>query len=139
MQASGGNLASAASPPPPTRTPPPSLDVMETPRDGGELADVFCGLGCLIVEGRLPSPDSPRGFAEGPHVPSPAGIVAVGLSGAGTALLAPGGHARHDCSEDNYLVSMLHHAPYKRGEIVDRLSLPARPLSPRTPTRQRPP
>ena len=57
--------------------------------------DVFCGLGSLIVEGRLPISDQVggdgggRGYREGPHVPPPPGSIT--------------GH-RHECHEENYMV-----------------------------------
>ena len=49
--------------------------------------DVFCSLGSLIVEGRVPSKDD-RGYAEGPHVPPPRNIP-IG---------------RHECTSDNFMV-----------------------------------
>lgn len=50
-----------------------------------EPPDVFCGLGSLIVEGRVPVNDD-RGFGEGPHVPFPKG--------------------RHECAGENSVVSI---------------------------------
>ena len=55
-----------------------------------QLPDVFCALGCLIAEGRLPAGESGaagRGYTEGPHVE------------------LPGRVSRHKCSEQDYLVS----------------------------------
>ena len=51
--------------------------------------DVFCNLGSLIVEGRVPRGHG-RGFGEGPHVPPPYGA---------------GAFNRHECSEESYMVS----------------------------------
>ncbi len=52
-----------------------------------EPPDVFCALGSLIVEGRLPRAGGGRGCAEGPHVELPGRI------------------SRHKCSTHQYLVS----------------------------------
>ena len=60
-----------------------------------EPTDVFCGLASLIVEGRMPKNDR-RGYGEGPHVPPP---VTKPLSSA----------SRHECSEENNLVSNISH------------------------------
>jgi hypothetical protein len=53
-----------------------------------EPPDVFCALGSLIVEGRLPRAGGGRGCAEGPHVELPGRI------------------SRHKCSAHQYLVSL---------------------------------
>jgi hypothetical protein len=58
--------------------------------DRSDPPDVFCSLGSLIVEGRVPSNDD-RGYAEGPHVPPPRNIP-IG---------------RHECSEDHFMVTFL--------------------------------
>lgn len=62
-------------------------DLMD-PTANLEPADVFCALGTLIVEGRLPAKDgsSRRGYYEGPHVE------------------LPGRKNRHKCSSEDYLV-----------------------------------
>ena len=55
-----------------------------------ELPELFCSLGSLIVEGRLPASGargSGRGYTEGPHVELPGRI------------------SRHKCSQTEYLVS----------------------------------
>ena len=55
-----------------------------------DIPDVFCSLGSLIVEGRLPTKGfatKERGYYEGPHVDLPGKI------------------SRHKCSETEYLVS----------------------------------
>ena len=55
-----------------------------------DLPDVFCSLGSLIVESRLPTEGFARkgpGYYEGPHVELPGKI------------------SRHKCSETEYLVS----------------------------------
>ena len=57
-----------------------------------ELSELFCSLGSLIVEGRLPEGDGGassggRGYYEGPHVELPGKI------------------SRHKCSQNEYLVS----------------------------------
>ena len=55
-----------------------------------ELPDVFCSLGSLIVEGRLPAEGFAargRGYYEGPHIELPGKI------------------SRHKCSPSEYLVS----------------------------------
>ena len=55
-----------------------------------DLPDVFCSLGSLIVEGRLPTEGfatKGRGYYEGPHVELPGKI------------------SRHKCTETEYLVS----------------------------------
>jgi hypothetical protein len=62
--------------------------------------DVFCSLGSLIVEGRLPSEDD-RGYGEGPHVP-PARSV---------------GGGRHECSQDHFLVSSVLCTSYFRAVL----------------------
>ena len=57
-----------------------------------ELPEVFCLLGSLIVEGRLPAEgfaSKGRGYYEGPHVE------------------LPGRLSRHKCSQTEYLVSNL--------------------------------
>ncbi len=64
--------------------------------------DVFCGLGSLIVEGRVPSGNGERGFVEGPHVPQPAPAAAVKGAVATKAAV----QKRHQCSSDDYLVSL---------------------------------
>ena len=50
--------------------------------------DVFCNLGSLIVEGRVPRRGE-RGYAEGPHVPQPGNIA----------------QNRHVCTAESYMVS----------------------------------
>ena len=57
--------------------------------DGSSLEppELFCSLGSLIVEGRLPSDQGSRGYTEGPHVELPGRI------------------SRHKCSQTEYLVS----------------------------------
>ena len=52
-----------------------------------ELPELFCSLGSLIVEGRLPGAGQGRGYYEGPHVELPGKI------------------SRHQCSQNEYLVS----------------------------------
>ena len=60
-----------------------------------ELPELFCSLGSLIVEGRLPAGPGPggsnggRGYYEGPHVELPGKIY------------------RHKCSQTEYLVSTI--------------------------------
>ncbi len=51
-----------------------------------EPPEVFCGLGSLIVEGRVPIQGSERGFGEGPHVP----LAAT--------------KSRHECSVERQMV-----------------------------------
>ena len=68
-------------------TPPSTSSSLE---DCLEPPDVFCNLGCLIVEGRVPKGNG-RGFGEGPHVPR----TGVGNKGAN----------KHECSFDSYMVS----------------------------------
>ena len=75
--AEDGGLPSASTPCP--------LVVVEDPTC--EPPEVFCGLGSLIVEGRVPLQGHERGFGEGPHVPHPAA------------------KHRHECSQDSYMVS----------------------------------
>ena len=70
-----------------------------------EPPDVFCSLGSLIVEGRLPRPGQSRGCGEGPHVPPP------NLHG-GPALAQ-----RHHCSQENYLVSEFLRIRHTRGFV----------------------
>ena len=53
--------------------------------------ELFAGLGLVIVESRVPHL-SPKGHVEGPHVP--------------TALGFHGGHNKHVCSNNNFLVSI---------------------------------
>ena len=60
--------------------------VLDDP-DRSDPPDVFCSLGSLIVEGRVPANDD-RGYGEGPHVP-PSRNVPI---------------PRHECSEDNFMV-----------------------------------
>ena len=81
-----------------------------------EPTDVFCGLASLIVEGRMPRNDR-RGYGEGPHVPPP---VTKPLSSA----------SRHECSEENNLVSNPRYAsrkaawlPYYRRLVLPRYRL----------------
>ena len=56
-----------------------------------DLPELFCSLGSLIVEGRLPAESEAeagtRGYTEGPHVELPGKI------------------SRHKCSNNQYLVS----------------------------------
>jgi hypothetical protein len=63
--------------------------VVEDP-DRSDPPDVFCSLGSLIVEGRVPA-NVERGYGEGPHVP-PSRNVPL---------------ARHECSDDNFMVSIV--------------------------------
>ncbi|XP_059078940.1 atos homolog protein A-like isoform X2 [Tigriopus californicus] len=46
-----------------------ATDSNERNDSGLEPPDVFCGIGSLIVEGRVPHRTNERGFKEGPHVP----------------------------------------------------------------------
>ena len=59
--------------------------------DSLDLPELFCSLGSLIVEGRLPAESEAeagtRGYTEGPHVELPGKI------------------SRHKCSDNQYLVS----------------------------------
>ena len=61
--------------------------------DSLDLPELFCSLGSLIVEGRLPAEGqgqgeaASRGYSEGPHVELPGKI------------------SRHKCSDEEYLVS----------------------------------
>ena len=59
--------------------------------DSLDLPELFCSLGSLIVEGRLPAESEAeagtRGYTEGPHVELPGKI------------------SRHKCSDSQYLVS----------------------------------
>lgn len=57
-----------------------------------EPPDVFCSLGSLIVEGRVPKEEDRRGYVEGPHVPQQPGN--------------PQAHRFHECSMDSVVVSM---------------------------------
>ena len=64
-----------------------------------ELPDLFCALGCLILEGRLPTgredsveefgKSGGRGYCEGPHVE------------------LPGKVSKHKCSSEHNLVILL--------------------------------
>ena len=60
-----------------------------------EPPEVFCSLGSLIVEGRVPTRDD-RGYGEGPHVPPRGGM------GGQRQSKAPA----HECSEEEYMVSL---------------------------------
>ena len=62
--------------------------VLEDP-DRSDPPDVFCSLGSLIVEGRVPA-NVDRGYGEGPHVP-PSRTLPL---------------ARHACSEENSMVRL---------------------------------
>jgi len=55
-----------------------------------EPPEVFCVLGSLIVEGRVPVKDD-RGFGEGPHVPFPRALANV----------------RHECNAENFMVRLI--------------------------------
>ena len=83
MAAAGPMASNASSPSPPGSS---SLE------EAVEPPDVFCNLGSLIVEGRMPRPGAARGCGEGPHVPMPNIHGAAGQ--------------RHECSLGNYLVSL---------------------------------
>lgn len=72
--------STASSPSPPSSS---SLD------EAVEPPDVFCNLGSLIVEGRMPRPGAARGCGEGPHVPMPKIHGAAGQ--------------RHECSLEDLL------------------------------------
>ena len=80
---SAGPMASTASSP----SPPSSSSLDEAV----EPPDVFCNLGSLIVEGRMPRPGAARGCGEGPHVPMQKIHGAAGQ--------------RHECSLEDLLVS----------------------------------
>lgn len=68
-------------------------DSNERNDSGLEPPDVFCGIGSLIVEGRVPHRTNERGFKEGPHVPP---------LGGGLRQTSP-----HLCSGEEYMVSVL--------------------------------
>ena len=53
----------------PALSSPASAAAEQPATPGFEAPDVFCALGSLIVEGRLPQEGSGRGYGEGPHVP----------------------------------------------------------------------
>ena len=56
-----------------------------------EPPDVFCALGSLVVEGRIPDRGAGRGGGRGYHE--------------GSHVELPGRISRHKCSTDEYLVS----------------------------------
>ena len=97
--------------PPPQSLPPVSPPAVADRSSSFEPPEVFCGLGSLIVEGRVPIRGSDRGFGEGPHVPGALiGGNAGGGAGAGAVLpaspaAAASARLRHECSSTSVMVS----------------------------------
>ena len=92
-QQPGRGSSDPAPPPAPPTTARGTLGKATPPEEPShELPDVFCGLGSLIVEGRLPNIGSDRGYGEGPHVPMPGNLA---LS------------RQHECSSTSYMVRPL--------------------------------